>query len=154
MPTKRPRIAVTLSPSAAEALRELGSLTRQSQSRIVSDLLSMSEPVFRRMAKVMRLAELARTGAGKTIAADLGRVQARLERQLDQMSEELFLLPDDEADVVGNIVRVVKERRDGARGARAGGRPGARPPLSNRGVVPPKKGERTGAGSRRRAHAR
>lgn len=85
MPTKMPRVAVTLKPSTAATLRRMSQLTGNSQSAIIGDLLASSEPVFDRICKVITAAKEAQEGANDRIRESLEGAEKVLEKQLGLM---------------------------------------------------------------------
>jgi hypothetical protein len=93
MPTVNPRITVTLTPTVAVVLRELSSLTGESQSATVAGLLEMSAPVFERVIQALKAAKAiqdhASHGVRQDIVASLDDAQARMERQLGLAIEDM-----------------------------------------------------------------
>ena len=55
MPTKVPRIAVTLSPEARKLVEEVAELTDRSHSAIVSELLDSALPALQAVRDAMRV---------------------------------------------------------------------------------------------------
>lgn len=85
MPAVNPRITITLKPEVHDVLKRLSSLTGNSQSSMVSDILTESLPVFENMVQVLVAAEKVRSEALKSqqqIARGLKLAQGRIERQL------------------------------------------------------------------------
>ena len=82
MPTKNPRLTVTLQPGTSAQLAELSRLTGDSQSAIIADILEKSSPVFDRVIKVLSAAEQAKAELKGRMAADLEQAQAKIESQL------------------------------------------------------------------------
>lgn len=66
MPAANPRITITLKPEVHEVLKRLSSLTGNSQSSMVGEILNDSFPVFERMVQVLSAAEKMRADAMKT----------------------------------------------------------------------------------------
>jgi hypothetical protein len=85
MPTKNPRITITLTPAVAAVLREMSKLAGNSQSAIVGELLETSLPVFERVVQVMKAAVTIQEGAKAEIASGLERAQVKLEDQMGLM---------------------------------------------------------------------
>lgn len=82
MATQNPRITITLTPSTHSILQELSSLTGNSMSALVGDLLASNEPVFIRMTTVLRAAkEVTHQGHAQMVEA-LEKAQGKLEAQL------------------------------------------------------------------------
>lgn len=135
MPTVNPRLTITLNAKSAAQLRELSSLTGQSQSSLVAELLEESEPVLDKMIQVLRAAEHAKAALKERTASDLARAQSKVEAQLGLMLDAF-----DEATrpLLSDIERVVRRgRRDEPGAAAAAPEAARRPvltPLSNRGV--------------------
>jgi hypothetical protein len=139
MPTLNPRISVTLTPRLDAVIREMSSLTGNSQSAIVAELLAQSLPVFERMVKVLRAAQRASTEAKESVRESIERAQADLERTLDLDFEAGTPgLPD----LFERVERIGYRRRPGPAPARSGaaGRAGADPTLLTGGSGTPKKG--------------
>lgn len=136
MPTKNPRITVTLTSAVHAVLKRISALTGNSQSAIVGDLLAETLPVLERMAKVMEAAQAAKDHTRQEIAAGLERAQARVEEQLGllvgEADEVLRPLLDDAEKVRRRRGRAARVARGTAAPAPAG------PPMSNRGVTPSK----------------
>lgn len=135
MPTVNPRLTVTLTAKSAAQLRELSSLTQQSQSSIVAELLEESEPILDRMIQVLRAAESAKAALKERTASDLASAQAKVEAQLGLMLDafDAASLP-----LLRDIEKVVRRGRKDGGDAPLGRTPAAlRPvltPPSNRGV--------------------
>lgn len=159
MPTANPRVSVTLTPETAAILRKLSTLTGESVSATVGDLLRQSVPVFERMVKVLEAAHRARETLRSEVADGLEQAQNKLESQFGLMLSTIDegvrpILEEAEA-----IARRSGRRRGGDRaagGAGAADAPKPAPtPLSNRGVTPTRKAKKSSsAGSRVRATKR
>lgn len=107
--TKNPRITVTLTPSTHALLRRLSSLTGESQSAIVSDLLDRSAPIFERVVKVLQAAEQARAQMTEGMARELEDVQRSLEQQLGLVLDEMDAL---QAGFLADAEAVKRRRRE------------------------------------------
>ena len=136
MPTKNPRITVTLQPATSAQLVELSRLTGDSQSAIIADLLEQSAPVFERVIKVLSAAAQAKAELKGRMASDLEQAQAKIESQLG-------LALDGFDAYTGSLLQEMESVRRRARRAPAGAErcevsAGARgahaTPPSNRGV--------------------
>lgn len=154
MPTLNPRITITLDESTALQLRRLSELTGNSQSKLVSELLQESGPVFSRTIVVLEAAQRAKEALKTGSAARLSSAQGRVEAELGVALPEPFdtsTLPLFGA--VENIARrgsrrrppgpeasTVEERSRRARGAAKVPQVSHSAPLSNRGVRSNKKG--------------
>ena len=158
MPAINPRITITLEPSVHALLQRLSSLTKESQSSIVSDLLSQTAPVLERVITVLEAANAASSHLKTETAARLDAAQTKIEAQLGLVfgAVEDSLRPLlDEAEKVKR-----RARRPGGRAkAELASPPGRRAapqlpaPMSNRGVTPLKRSKQTtakkAAGSRK-----
>lgn len=153
MPTVNPRISVTLQPSTAALLARVCSLTGNSQSSTVGELLTQCEPVFERMARILEAAdELKREAADEVqqIAGTFKRAQGRIEEQLGLCLDEWENGTGELLGAMEKIRRRTRKRPAAAAGAGTPKRSPARPrtaaaagtpakrrratPLSNRGV--------------------
>ena len=108
MPTKNPRLTITLEPSLAAQLRTLSELTGNSQSSLIADLLQGSGPVFDRMIQVLRAAQTAKEAMKGKLVADMEEAQTKMEGALglvldgfDVYTESLL----DEAEAVTRRAR-------------------------------------------------
>ena len=135
MPTPNPRLTVTLEPSTAAQLRRMSELTGNSQSQMVSEILTQSSEVFERLIRVLEAAEVARQAAREETASRLDRAQAKVEKQLglllgtmDDMSRPLI----EDAEKVRRRARRATAVGDGLPRQRTAR--GAPSPMSNRGV--------------------
>lgn len=136
MPTPNPRLTITLEPSTAAQLRRMSELTGNSQSSMISELLSQSAPVFDRLITVLEAAEVAKAAAREEAAEKLERAQGKIEKQLGLM---LDWMDDSARPLIDHAEKVKRRARRrtavdecAARPPAAGGAP-ATPP-SNRGV--------------------
>ena len=135
MPTPNPRITITLEPSTAAQLRRISDLTGNSQSSMVSELLTQSAPVFGRLITVLEAAEAAKTAAREEAAERLERAQTKMEKQLglmlELMDDSVRPLIDHAEKVRRRARRPAPERELVSDQAPAGA---CSTPLSNRGV--------------------
>lgn len=138
MPTKNPRLTITLKPGTSAQLCELSRLTGDSQSAIIADILDKSAPVFDRVIQVLAAAEEAKAELKGRMASDLDKAQAKIERQLGLALDGL----DEYTGSLLDEVEAVRRRaRRATPGQPGGGTSGARrarsTPPSNRGVRSP-----------------
>lgn len=138
MPTKNPRLTITLKPGTSAQLCELSRLTGDSQSAIIADILEKSAPVFDRVIQVLAAAEEAKAELKGRMASDLDKAQAKIERQLGLALDGL----DEYTGSLLDEVEAVRRRaRRATPGQPGGGTSGARrarsTPPSNRGVRSP-----------------
>lgn len=137
MPTKNPRISVTLTPELSSILDRLSSLTGDSKSAMVAELLNQSAPVFERMIAVLAAAETLKAQASEgldSIGHGLKRAQERIESQLGLVLDDLDAGTRPILDAAEKVTRRGNRARpDGrARAPRSGATP-----MSNRGVKNP-----------------
>lgn len=132
MPTKNPRLTITLEPSLAAQLRTLSELTGNSQSSLIAELLEGSGPVFDRMIQVLQAAKTAKEAMRGRLVADMEDAQTKMEGALGIAMEGFDLFTGsllDEAEAVTRRARRGPASRGGI------GRGAAAPtPISNRGV--------------------
>lgn len=132
MPTVNPRITVTLTAKSAAQLREMASLTGQSQSSMVAEILESSDEIFDRMIKVLRAAEHAKAAIKHRAADDLASAQTKVEAQLGLMLEAF---DDASMPLLKDLEKVARRgRASGASGRAAPAVLAPSTPLSNRGV--------------------
>ena len=134
MPTKNPRITITLEPATHARLQRLSELTGQSQSSMVAEILDSSAQVFDRTITVLEAAQTATREMKDRASSDLAAAQSKLEGQLG-LALELFegftgtLLDDAEA-----VRRRARRGTKAAPSSPAGGTAKRPTPMSNRGV--------------------
>jgi hypothetical protein len=135
MPTLNPRLTITLEPKLAAQLRRISELTGNSQSKLISELLEGSTPVFDRLILVLTAAEEAKESMRGKLADDMHVAQGRMEKQLGLAMDEFNTLTGDLLTEVESIKRRAR-RTPGGLPAPSGRVPAARraTPLSNRGV--------------------
>lgn len=129
MPTKNPRLSVTLRPELSAILDRLSKLTGNSKSAMVAELLDTAIPVFQRMSQVLEAAESLKAQAGESfdhLSAGMARAQARMESQLDLVLD----------DMDQGFLPILKEAEKVSRRGGGGCAP-ARTPKPRRGTVTP-----------------
>jgi hypothetical protein len=135
MPAKNPRLTITLEPSTAAQLRRLSELTGNSQSALISELLTSSNNVFSRLIRVLEAANDAKATMTGQFSADLQAAQARIEDQLGLM---LDLVDEKTQPLLDDVEKVRRRtRRTSGSGLPAqpdGANRGGSTPMSNRGV--------------------
>lgn len=89
MPTKNPRLTMTLTPTTAAQLRRLSELTGNSQASLISELLEGQELVFARVIQALEAAKLVKEEMKSSLRADLDRSQQVIEAQLGLVLESL-----------------------------------------------------------------
>lgn len=146
MPTKNPRLTITLKPSLAATLRRLSEITGNSQSSIIAEALDGTEAVFARVVQVLEAAEKAKAQLRGRSAKMLDRAQAQIEGQLsllmgefdkgaDRSLEALQVLTREEPEAAtGRRETERKRRHEGGAATSEAPAGGKLTPLSNRGV--------------------
>lgn len=133
MPTKNPRLSITLEPSLAAQLRRLSELTGNSQSALISELLDGSASVFDRMIQVLEAANDVKASIKGNISGDLHVAQERMERQLG-LSLDTFDAATKPLLEEAEKVRRRARRAVLARDVRPAAVSASSTPMSNRGV--------------------
>ena len=112
MPTPNPRITITLTPSSHAVMKSLSDLSGNSMSSMVAEIITMNEPVFARMVKVLQAAKSVQASSKESMMAALNDAQTKIEKQLglalDAMDDGFRPVLDDAEEV----------RRRGGRGPR------------------------------------
>lgn len=78
MPTKVPRVAVTLDSTAFEAVRYLALASGTSMSKVIADVIEAVSPVLHRTAEVVAAANKARDDQRQGLIAAADAAEARL----------------------------------------------------------------------------
>jgi len=136
MPTKNPRLTITLQPSLAAQLRTLSELTGSSQSSLIAELLDGSGPVFDRMIQVLQAAKTAKEAMKGRLVADMEEAQTKMEGALGIAMEGFDLFTGSLLDEAELVTRRARSERGATRqrGARIAAGAAAPTPISNRGV--------------------
>jgi hypothetical protein len=94
MPTKKPRIQVSLTVSQYELIKRLGKLQGRSMSHVLSELFDEIEPVYERVAVVLQAAVRAQSSmkegfveSARRAEAEISPIVARAMGQLDFLVE-------------------------------------------------------------------
>lgn len=82
MPATNPRISVTVVPSVDAVLSRLSSITGQSKSSFIAEILESSMPVFERMVVVLDAAQHAKDTLKSQTMRDMEAAEARLQEML------------------------------------------------------------------------
>ena len=140
MPTKNPRVNVTLSPSLDALVARMAGHQRLSKSQVLRELLESAEPALQRAAALMDAASQATAAVKERLGSSLSAAQDQAEANL---AHQLAHLDAATADVV-TTAQAVRGRRPPRApaavpvGARS--RKPSDPPSSNRGVKSPRRG--------------
>jgi hypothetical protein len=139
MPTKNPRVIVTLSHVMDATITRLSALERVSKSQLIREMLEAAEPTLVKTVAIMEAALKARSDSRKEFAENLEQSQSRIEGELDAVVQALSF---HSRDLVSEA-QAVRGRRPAARSASTSHRAAPSrqdPPPSNRGVKSPRKG--------------
>ena len=113
MPTKNPRLTMTLTPTIAAQLRRLSELTGNSQAALVSELLEGQEKVFAKLIHVLEAAHVAKEQMVAGLTEDMEKAQAKIEAQLG------LVLDDFDQGFAPLVAEAEKIRRRSGRAAPA-----------------------------------
>ena len=132
MATKKPRLTITLDPDLSESLRRLSELTGNSQSSLISEMLSGSGPVLEKMITVLEAAQVAKDAIKGRITRGLDDAQGKFEQALGLAFDGF----DDIDAALKQMAEAAPERQTPTASASAAAADfSAQPtPLSNRGV--------------------
>ena len=132
MATKKPRLTITLDPALSESLRRLSELTGNSQSSLISEMLSGSGPVFEKMITVLEAAQVAKDAIKGRITRGLDDAQGKFEQALGLAFDGF----DDIDAALKHMAEAAPERQTPTASASAAAADfSAQPtPISNRGV--------------------
>ena len=119
MPTKKPRITITITDEQYAVLQDLSNVTGQSMSAAVVDLLETALPVLSRVAAVLEAAKNAPKEMRSGIAESFRQVEEQMMPLLAATNAQLEASMGKEA--VDQIKALAAEK-------------GQRPPPTNRGV--------------------
>lgn len=82
MTTEKPRLTISLDPEMSQSLRRLSELTGNSQSSMISEMLSGSAPIFEKMIRVLEAAEVAKGAIKGRVTRGLDEAQTKFEKAL------------------------------------------------------------------------
>lgn len=82
MPATNPRISITVVPSVEAVLSRLSSLTGQSKSSFIAEILESSMPVLERMVVVLDAAQTAKDTLKSQTVRDMEAAETRLQEML------------------------------------------------------------------------
>lgn len=138
MPTKNPRINITVKPERYELLKRLAAHQGTTMSGLVSETMEMMYPVMERVCVVLEAAKMAQESSKDGLRKTIAKAEAELLPMLYEAVGQFDMFVDDAAKSVGvdhdasshavNIIRDImdKDAASGAAGtgtsARAGGR--------------------------------
>jgi hypothetical protein len=122
MPTANPRLTITLQPSLAAKLRRLSELTGNSQSALVSELLSGSGAVLERIIQVLEAAQSAKESMRGMVTADIEAAQAEMEKQLGLVLEMGEQVQGSLVEEMEAVRRRAAKRKSGSSKAEPAGR--------------------------------
>jgi len=79
MPTLKPRITLTLSPTQADIVRRLATLERTSMAKVILQLLDQVEPVMRELLVALEAAQAAKGKPAAQVLAAMSRLQTSVQ---------------------------------------------------------------------------
>jgi len=141
MPTLNPRVSVTLKPKTAAILLRVSELTKQSQSKMISELLESSEPVFERIIQVLTAALLVTEDLKESTRRSLESAESKLHEQLGLNMDIFDNLAKPLLDHAESINR--RERKDRRDALDAPAETSAHPPYLTGGSGSPKTSTKT-----------
>ncbi len=143
MPATNPRISITVVPSVDAVLSRLSSITGQSKSSFIAEILESSMPVFERLVVVLDAAQHAKDTLKSQTVRDMEVAETRLQELLG-ITMDIF---DQSSAPILEEAERIKRRKAGAtvvdarERASAGGP--ALPPHVTRGSGTPNKDKKT-----------
>lgn len=126
MPTKNPRLTLTLSPPLAAQLRRLSELTGNSQAGLISELLEGNTNVFARLIRLLEAAHEAKGSMVTQFVEDMNMAQSKIEKQF-ALSLEALDLATPEPHTAPLLEGVEQVKRRAGRTAPEGPRPAGSP---------------------------
>jgi galactokinase len=117
MPTKNPRLTMTLSPLMAAQLKRMSELTGNSQASLVSELLEGSTTVFDRLIRVLEAAQGVKNETFSQFAGDMKASQAKMEKQLGLMLADFDGVT---APLIDHLEQIPRRGRKGTPGRASG----------------------------------
>lgn len=129
MPTKKPRVTITLEPRVYKALKAFSDGTGQPMAQFVNEVLNQSLPVLEKLALITQRAKQAKPNALHQIVTGLGRLESQALHSLGAVTGALDMFATtspapESADAAPPASRI--------RG-RSGQKTTASPPIPNRG---------------------
>jgi hypothetical protein len=107
MPTRNPRINVTISPSLDGLVSRMAVHQRLSKSQVLRELLEAAEPALQRAAALMDAASAAHSELKQRLGKSLEEAQAKAE---EQVAEQLGAMDKAVGDLV-SMAQTIKGRR-------------------------------------------
>lgn len=132
MPTKNPRLTITLEPRIAAQLRRISELTGNSQGSLIADLLTGTGATFDRLITVLQAANDAKAAIRGSLGQELQEAQSRIESQLGLRLEDTFF--QESRALLDEAEKVNRRGRKSSPGSPGVTPAGIATPPSNRGV--------------------
>jgi len=101
MPTKNPRINITVKPERYELLKRLASHQGTTMSGLVSETMEMMYPVMERVCVVLEAAKMAQESSKDGLRKTIAKAEAELLPMLYQAVGQFDMFVDDAAKSVG-----------------------------------------------------
>lgn len=143
MPATNPRISVTVVPSVDALLSRLSSLTGQSKSSFIAEILESSMPVLERMVTVLDAAQQAKDTLKSQTVRDMEAAESRLQEMLG-ITMDIF--DQTSAPILEEAERIKRRKAGAAAGdaqSRAPAGEPAQPPYVTRGSGAPNNAKNT-----------
>ena len=130
MPTKNPRITVTLTPTIGAQIRTISEITGNSQGSLIAELLEGQERVFAKVIRALRAAQTVKDEMADNLTRDMESAQAQIERQLG------FVMDSFDEGMAPLLAEAEKVKRRSRKGVPARSVAGAAGPRRTRGPDP------------------
>lgn len=101
MPSKNPRIALTLPPHRYELLKRLSGYQGTTMAGLVTDTLEMLYPVFERVCVVLEAAAMAQESGQQGLRDSIAKAEADMLPMLYEAASQFDLFVGDAAKAVG-----------------------------------------------------
>lgn len=131
MPTKNPRINITVKPERYELLKRLAAHQGTTMSGLVSETMEMMYPVMERVCVVLEAAKMAQESSKDGLRKTIAKAEAELLPMLYEAVGQFDMFVDDAAKSVGvehdasahavNIIRDIMDKEAAIGAAGAGG---------------------------------
>lgn len=128
MPTKNPRINITVKPERYELLKRLADHQNTSMAGLITDTMEMMYPVMERVCVVLEAARMAQESSKDGLRNTIAKAESELLPLLYQAVGQFDLFVDDAAKSVGvehdssaHAAHIIREIMDKDAAPRAGG---------------------------------
>lgn len=101
MPSKNPRIALTLEPHRYELLTRLAKHQGKSRAAVITETLELIYPVMERVCVVLEAAQLAQESSREGLRQSVAKAEAELLPQLYRAVDQFDMFVEDAAASIG-----------------------------------------------------